>query len=497
MTETHVDKYSLDCKVKRFSLKVCIFNDQQILLELTNKNGPEKYRTILSLEQLKDLSFAFYSAESIYNALLIIKNTVESGKIAVEEKANESKVELELNIYIDSVEYPPFIINLLSVQNNGNYENANIQESPPIFNYNGNKELEAKYGNIDHDTTEVNSIIESKTNPDAMELEYIQPIVQYHYPDGSTRSTPLTPKLKMAGGTNPNMSEEEINNIKEMIIKDNKKRSLSPVRESSTNPALAKEGYYQTRTMPHLTSYKFGMKQFNDSDSVLGEGEEVNAQNVEINGNPETFLGDNEYNFETPLQTLEVNNLNATANPYQTSSYSPLIQNMPINNLGPSASIPFVFMQPNIRPSMVYSTATIPVLSNSFITPTQIPLQSNIIQPMGSMIQPMGSIIQPMGNTIQPIGSMIQPLGSMIQPMGSVIQPTNSIIQPMGNIIQPANSIIQPMNNLIQQNQFLPQSQVDLMGNEYFMGSYSPGANPYFPYSLTYPKKYYFPKFKK
>ena len=483
MTETYVDKYSLDCKVKSFSLKVCLFNNQQILLELTNKNGPEKYRKILSLEQLKDLSFAFYSAESIYNALQIIKNTVESGKIAVEEKLNESKVELELNIYIDSVEYPPFIINLLAVQNNGIYQNANIQENPPIFNYHGNKELEAKYGNIDHDTTEVNSIIESKTNPDAMELEYIQPIVQYHYPDGSTRSTPLAPKLKMAGGSNPNMSEEEINNIKEMIIKDNKKRSLSPVRESATNPALAKEGYYQTRTMPHLTSYKFGMKQFNDSDSILGEGEEVNDQNAEINGNPETFLGDNEYNLENPIQTLEVNNLNAEANPYQTSSYSPLIQNMPINNLGPSASIPFVFMQPNIRPSMAYSTATIPVLSNSFITPNQIPLQSNIIQPMSSMIQPMGSIIQPMGSMIQPMGSMIQPMGSMIQPMGSMIQPIGSIIQ--------------PMNTLIQQNPILPQSQVDLMGNEYFMGSYSPGANPYYPYSLSYPKKYYFPKFKK
>ena len=429
--ETEVDKYSLDCKVKSFSLKVCLINDQKILLELTNKNGPEIYRTLLSLDQLKDLSFAFYSAETILHGIIIIKNTIESGRIAVEEKVNESKVELELNIFEDSIEYPPVIINLLAVQNNGIQQNSN-----QIFNYQGDQELEAKYANIDHDTTEVNSIVESTTNPNVMELEYIQPIVQYHYPDGTTRSTPLTPKLQGAGGKKPNISQEQLNNLKEMINNDTKKRgrgrSLSPGRRPSNQ---VKRAYYETRTMPHLNkSNNLRTNQFNETDSVGGEGEEVYEENVDENDNPETFDDNNEYNLlDTPNQTLEVNNLNAAANPYQTASYAPLAQSVAFNNINPTISIPFVFMQPNSQPSLMHSMPSIPVFPNSFIQ-NQIPLQNSLYQNL--------------------------------------------------------------QGSYLQQSQFYSQPRVDMMGNEYYMGSYSPGINPYYPYSLTYPKKYYFPKFK-
>ena len=188
MTETEVDSYSLDCKAKKFSLKLCLYNGQQVLFELSNKNGPEKYRALFTLQQLQDLSFSFNSCKTSNDALTAIKNLIEEGKITVEE-ISESKIEIEF-----TTDSSPFIVNLI-------LENQEINEIPENAQ------------NVEYKTTEVNNIVESEVKPDVMEFEYIQPILQLHYPDGSTKNTPLTPTLQGAEGKNLNISEQQLKNI--------------------------------------------------------------------------------------------------------------------------------------------------------------------------------------------------------------------------------------------------------------------------------------------
>ena len=386
MTESQVDKYSLDCKSKKFSLKVCLLNGEKILFELTNKNCPEKYKAIVSLEELKDLCFVFYSYETIDESLIIIKNTIESGTIALEAKS-ESRIELEFTINVDSVEYPPFIINLLLDENNE--KNVNIHTNAPIFNYHGNKELEAKYGNIDYDTTEVSSIIESKVKPKAMEVEYIQPIIQFHYPDGSTKKTPLTPTIQPVDGTDLNMTEEQLNSIKEMIAKDYNKNSVTPmkdnIKESSNTPLDIEQEYskYSTRNMPNIRYDNIDNNLYEENVNIGNEGENVNIVNKEENiqkDSPETIIENNDvFLFKTPSPTLLVNEYNKTRN-YPSLTYRPTNQIMRINNIGPTVS---TYIQPNNYQSNIYSTVSVmpnTYQSNIYSTASVIPntYQSNI-----------------------------------------------------------------------------------------------------------------------
>ena len=61
-----------------------------------------------------------------------------------------------------------------------------------------------------------------------MQIEYIEPILQLHYPDGRTENKPLPPVIKGIGGENQTLTEEQMNLIKAQINRDNSVRSLSP-----------------------------------------------------------------------------------------------------------------------------------------------------------------------------------------------------------------------------------------------------------------------------
>ena len=148
---------------------------------------------------------------------------------------------------LDSVNYPSFIIDLLLVNDGSkNYQKNEKQKK-----------------NENYENTEVNSIVQSKVKNDALELEYIQPILQVHYPDGTTKNTPLTPTLQGANGKNPNITEEQLKNIKEMLNRDNNRGKLSPIKDNFKrgNSSAVFAPDYETKTIPQFKRRNLGLKQ--------------------------------------------------------------------------------------------------------------------------------------------------------------------------------------------------------------------------------------------
>ena len=433
MTETEVDKYSLDCKNKHLSLKVCLLDYEKILFELMNKQGPEKYKAMLTLEQLCDLCYVFYSSEYINDALTIIKKTIESGKIALEEKFKEKKIELELNISLDSVDYPPSIVNLLLVDKGS--QNNQVDE-----------EIEKQYENNDQDTTEVNSIVQSKVKNDALELEYIQPILQLHYPDGTTKNTPLTPTLQGADGKDPNITEEQIKNIKEMLNRDNNRGKLSPINDNFKR-SNSSGADYATKTMPQFRSRNLGLNE-NVYETQTMEND-ISQDNIDLNlsqdniqlNKSQTF---NEVNVEsllqTPNPTLLINNYNEPNN-YQ--SFDVLSNTVPVTVPVPvqvpvAVPVAVPYLGTNLYQGNIYNTETVPIYPNIY------------------------------GYSQNPIPFVIQ---NMYQPSGV---------------------------NYLQENQYLPQPQLDIgYQQQIYPGNFSPVISQNIQTSMYYPKKYYYPKLKK
>ena len=118
MVETDIDKFALNFNDKHFSLKVSIFNNQQILLELTDKDTNKLYYNVTNVEQLKTVTTAFNSVLTIRDAYNIIRSTIEAGKIMLGESDNGGAVELEFHITLPTGTYPPFSILLYLSQDN-------------------------------------------------------------------------------------------------------------------------------------------------------------------------------------------------------------------------------------------------------------------------------------------------------------------------------------------------------------------------------------------
>ena len=429
MTESQVDKYSLDCKTNRFSLKVCLLNDEKLLLELTNKYGPEKFKALLTLDQLKDLCFVFYSFETINESLIIIKNTIESGKIAIEAKSTEL-IELEFNINYQSVEYPPFTINLLLVENNSAKENENIQENPPVINYKGNQELEANYGNIDYNTTENPNKDNFKGYDSAGKLEA----------DYSNKTAPNFRNNNLRANLFNETEQEnaQIDNPEEFL--NNENIVLSTPRSSLLVGADNESKNYQKSTL--LSNYD------NIPDST------------------------NQSTSAPPTVNME-------PNIYQSRIYS--ATSVPIyQNANPQIPIQSIYqpMQRIYRPTQT--------LYQSIYRPTQ-----SIIRPTQSIYQPIQSIYQPVQSIYQPVQSIYQPTQSIYQPIQSIYQ--TSSINPIQSIYQtttysPAQTLYQTPQVLNQ----VPQPQINNIGN-YYMIPFAQGLNPNLQNSMLYERKYYFP----
>ena len=228
MTETDIDRFALNFNNKHVSLKVSILNNQQILLELTDKDTKQIYYNAVTLQQLKSVSTAFNSISTIKDAYNIIRSTIESGKIMIGE-TDGGAIEVEFNITLQARTYPPFNVDLFLAQANAN--GLQVQELPPTFNYRGNKELEAKYGGITKDTTEVRSIVQSNVQS-PLQLEYIQPVVQVHYPDGSVKNTPLPPRLQ-----GQNISEKQLQEIQKSLALPGTQKNINYDEQSVLSKA--------------------------------------------------------------------------------------------------------------------------------------------------------------------------------------------------------------------------------------------------------------------
>jgi len=221
--ESEIDEYKLNSDDRKQTLKISIINNQQILMILLNEVTNQKYKAIISLSQLKQSSKAFLSTQTLKEALIILKNTIESGKIMITEDLKNNIIEIKYNISLASGE-TEFDINLV-LDENINYNN--IQELPLAFDYQGNKEVEEKYGNMTKSTTEyANNIIKQNIKPPIVELEYIEPILQVHYPDGTTKSTALPPRIQEVNGKMHNITEEQFKSIKDYFLSTNNNSSL-------------------------------------------------------------------------------------------------------------------------------------------------------------------------------------------------------------------------------------------------------------------------------
>ena len=224
MEETELDEYNLSTSSRKQSLKVSLINNNQISMILTFQETNQEYSSLITLEDLKNVSEAFNSIESIQNALNILKSTIESNNIFLAFTQNNESIGIKFNIILDSINYPPFDIILYLQENENEVENVGegeVEELPPTFDYQGDEELEKRYGKITKGTTEyVKPILEPDFKPPILHLKYIEPILQVHYPDGTTQNKALPPRIENINGETPNISEEEFRKIQEEMDKN-------------------------------------------------------------------------------------------------------------------------------------------------------------------------------------------------------------------------------------------------------------------------------------
>ena len=291
MIETEVDEYKLNSTGREQSLKISLINNEKIAMILINKLTNERYSSYLSLQSLQKLTHAFDQVKTIQEALKILKNTIESGNIALtEDSKDSSSFSILYEISLASGSYPEFEVNLnLEDQNDNDYTNGESiikqEELPPTFDYQGDKEAEAKYGNNIKGTTEYsNTIIKPNVKPPIVQLEYIEPILQVHYPDGTTKSKALPPRIQGADGETPNISEEQFKLIQEQMNKNTNTpyKNLSPIKDNfnvnrSNSVTKSNKSMYSTQTTPYPSSNNMTAK--NPFGNVVRPAMQYNTNN--------------------------------------------------------------------------------------------------------------------------------------------------------------------------------------------------------------------------
>ena len=233
MAESEVDEYKLDTNQgkKHHTFRVSLINDRVNLL-ITNMDNPnEKHSNLVRLEQLRSACEAFDKTKTIKEALFLIKDTIENSRILISEDEEAGNIDIKFNIRVGKKNYSPFVIGLPlddppeeEGEDKNEAENSSkrndVEVLPTKFDYQGDLEAEAKYGQSMKNTTEyVNPIIKSNVKEPNLILEYIEPILQVHYPDGTTKSTPLPPRLQTADGKKPNINPEQLKSIHEQMTK--------------------------------------------------------------------------------------------------------------------------------------------------------------------------------------------------------------------------------------------------------------------------------------
>jgi hypothetical protein len=247
MAETEVDEYKLDTNQgkKQHTLRVSLINDRVSLIIVNMNNKKEKYYNLIRLDQFRNACEAFDEIQTIKEALSLIKNTIENNHILISEDEEAKNIDIKFNVRIGKKNYPPFVIGLpiddpeeeqveqkiktqtkaqtdvqIPTQTQVANKENDVEVLPTKFDYRGDKEAAAKYGQTTNNTTEyVNPIIKSNIKKPNLILEYIEPILQVHYPDGTTKSTPLPPRIQTADGKKPNINPEQLKSLHEQMTR--------------------------------------------------------------------------------------------------------------------------------------------------------------------------------------------------------------------------------------------------------------------------------------
>ena len=255
MSETEIEEYIIDTKEGKghFTLRVSLFDERVKLLITAVERPNKKYYNLVRLSQLKEACVAFDKVSTIKDALIILKNNIESGNILISEE-NQDVIDVKFVLKIKGKTYPPFFIGL-PIDNDPEPENNKIENTPQkneeknnyevlptTFDYQGDKEAELKYGKSTKSTTEyVKPIIQSDVKEPNLILEYIEPILQVHYPDGTTKSTALPARLQTEDGKEPNIAPEQLKSIHEQISQNFNQSLMDYEKEKSRANSVSRK----------------------------------------------------------------------------------------------------------------------------------------------------------------------------------------------------------------------------------------------------------------
>ena len=366
--ETEADDYKLNSEGHQQSLHASLIDNKQVALILTNKLTNQRYSSYLTLQGLRKLCKVFDQIKSIQEALTLLKNTIEAGRIALTEESNEL-ILLNFDIELASGKFPEFDVNLTLESNNTN--NNNQDQLPATFDYQGNSEAEAKYGNNTKNTTEYNKPqIQTNYKPPIVQLEYIEPILQVHYPDGTTKSTALPPRIQDSNGAKMNISEEQFKAIQEQMNRNTHSvvKNFSPLKNNTNlnnraNSVTKKNtSMYSTQTTPHSMNNTMNLKNPFNTNVVRPAMKNMNNINQ----------------VRSAFEVNPNNNFNNTFGGKISSDYSSMTvkQNRP-NNF---ANTGYMFQKPNPTLGNSYNNNITSYLNSQYNTQTFSMRNNNLIE---------------------------------------------------------------------------------------------------------------------
>lgn len=332
MVETEADEYKLNSEGRQQSLRISLLDEEVIYILLTNKVTGQRYSAQFGLPQLQEVCQAFSSVQSVLGALNLLKETIEAGKIFLMEDPNGKTYEVNYDIIVGNKQYPTFKVDLTlenedMAQNEGGGDD-DVQVLPPTFDYNGDREAEEKYRNNTKNTTEyVKPIVKSNVKPPILQLEYIEPIVQVHYPDGTTKSHALPPRIQGVGGETPNISEEQFKSIREQMNKSTIQK-FSPIKnllsQNRSNSVVKKNlSNYSTQSTPYPENFNsLAQSQFNNvvRPAMTNTNQPQPRQNLNQSMNQLFGRANSSNIFSNNMNNLSTinNNFNKNASQYST-----------------------------------------------------------------------------------------------------------------------------------------------------------------------------------
>ena len=296
MVETEIDEYKLDTNQgkKHLTLKVFLKNNRVSMVIKNMDNPKEKYSNYIRLEQFRNACIVFDYTKTITEALTLIKNTIEEGRILLSEDEEARIIDIKFNVRLGMKEYPPFVIGLPFEETkeepkkveskNNNKKDNDVEVLPTTFEYFGDADAEAKYGKTTKNTTEyINPIIKSNVKEPHLVLELIEPILQVHYPDGTTKSTALPPRLQTADGKEPNINPEQLKSIREQMTKTfNQSRAELEKENNRSNSTASKNLSNYSRQTVNGIGNNINVFRPTNSSNINYENNNSNNNNLNV-----------------------------------------------------------------------------------------------------------------------------------------------------------------------------------------------------------------------